>query len=286
MDDDQQQHTNPTHRRRDALDQLFVPRLGLSVGHAGRHLRRRRRRHRRPLPARRAPPGRTGPLPVGDAARSTCPARSPSACWCRSPSTSRPVLRWLALSSSSASWADGRRTPPWPSRPRCWPRTATSPTSSPTSPRPWSAGWRSSSPAPRSVGGWCRRELLPHSRPGPPRGARRRGGRRPACPADPPCRPAPGRPAARRDDGGQRVGLSAPGHPDRTLALPRPGIAPARRRRGRALRRVHDLVHGELGDDAPAPHRPPHRMRSSTRSAGSPSASAPPPPASGSWRCV
>ena len=60
---------------------------------------------------------------------------------------------------------------------------------------------------------------------------------------------------------GQRVGVAAPRHPDRALPLPRARIPPARRHRRRALRRLHDLVHRQLGDDPPAAHRPPHGGR-------------------------
>ena len=138
--------------------------------------------------------------------------------------------------------------------------TVTSPPAWPIWSRRWPAGWRSSWRATRSAEGWCRHErLLPHSRS---RAARRRGRRcrrRPARAAHPPSRPAAFRPAARRHPRGQCVGFPAPRRADRALPVPRPRTPCPGRRRDRAVRRVHDVVDRELGDDPPAAHGSSHR---------------------------
>ena len=73
----------------------------------------------------------------------------------------------------------------------------------------------------------------------------------------PPPRPAALRPAPRRHPGGQRVRFPDPRLLTGLSLYHGLGSPRARRRRSRAVRRVHHVVDGELGDDPPAALRAP-----------------------------
>ena len=229
--------------------------------HAGRHLRGRRARHGGPVPDGIAPPGRRRWLPLGHAARQP----------------DRLLRHRVADSAHRARRTSGPPAPPTrhhrlpgrmddlfhPGRRRHAVGQARRRRHLRRLPgghrRRWTGAGRGG--ALGRTKGRPTRELLPHSRPRPRRGTRRRRRCRSQGAAHPPHRHPAFGPTAPRHHDRQCLRVPAARHTDRALPVPRARAPRPGRGRGGAVRRLHDLVHRQLGNGAPAPHGPPHRGR-------------------------
>ena len=96
---------------------------------------------------------------------------------------------------------------------------------------------------------------LPHPGPGAGRGRAPAASARSCARSSSTTSPCGGPIPSHSAHGGQCVRVAAPRLSHRTLHLPRLGTARPRRGRRRALRRLHDLVHRQLGVDPPRPRR-------------------------------